>query len=806
MNGWTTDGMPASWITLDSTSIRANQPTENRVDIETAAFRLAFPGCGSGRLQIRVSANARYKLYLNGALVSVGPRKGDRHRHFFEEINWPYTLPDGNGVLSAVVVSYPPREAWDNGNIAPSWAVGNAAGPCLLLSGSWIPDTGDVPVNLSTGTANWQALRLEAIQWTMFPLSFWHGPLETIDLRLQPQGWMMPMEGQIACTSGTSGTSTAFPPWLPVRKRWPVERSPYGVVPLFPLRNNTLPPMRQDPGTFLREMPLRPDDRPVIPFQSKWAVVPPNSIQVVELDAGTLKTAYPILHFRKGAGSRIRVLYAEAYSTDKPDGSRGKGIRDDNLTQTLAGHADLILADGREWTYEPFWFRVFRFIRLEVETASQPLEITRPLYRETGYPLQPETTVTASEDWFAGAFDISLRTLQCCMQETYVDCPYYEQMQYTLDTRLQILFTHALCGDTRLSLLAMEDYHASLLPEGMIQSRCPSGDPQVIPFFAPAWIQMLEDHWWQTGDLAPARRYRPTVDAILDWFERQRTDAGLIGRTDYWQILDSTPEWHQNHGEPTALHHGPSSLLNLMVVLGLQSAARLCDATGRREQAAEYLLRAEDMLEALRKRCMVEEGGMLPEGPGYRQFSQQTQALAVLTGLFTDDAARVALRQALTVPGTVRCGYPMVFYLLRALEKANLYDLALPLFDDWKHMLAMHLTTTPEFRENTRSDCHAWSALPLYEFPRCFLGVRPAKPGWEEILVEPLLQACTDMKGRVFTPKGSVTVHLQCAGNRILLSGSTPVGTSAIVRLTNTDTLKLPEGGPFNLEATRACE
>jgi hypothetical protein len=293
------------------------------------------------------------------------------------------------------------------------------------------------------------------------------------------------------------------------------------------------------------------------------------------------------------------------------------------------------------------------------------------------------------------------------------------------------------------------------------------------------------------------------VDAILDWFERHRTDDGLIGRTDYWQILDATPEWQANHGEPTALEGGPSSLLNLMVIQGLQSAARIFEATDRREQATEYLQRADEMMDALKKRCMAEDCGMLAEGPGYRQFSQQTQALAVLTGLFKDNAAKDALRQALTMPGTIRCGYPMTFYLLRALEKVNLYALGLPLFDDWKQMLALHLTTTPEFRENTRSDCHAWSATPLYEFPRCFLGVRPAKPGWEEILVEPLLHDLSDIQGSVFTPKGNVTVHLRREKRRLLLSGNTPAGTPAIIRMQG-NTMKLPSGGCFQLE-TDCC-
>ena len=55
-------------------------------------------------------------------------------------------------------------------------------------------------------------------------------------------------------------------------------------------------------------------------------------------------------------------------------------------------------------------------------------------------------------------WEISVRTLQRCMHETYEDCPYYEQLQYCMDTSTQMVFNYQLCDDDALARKAMDDF------------------------------------------------------------------------------------------------------------------------------------------------------------------------------------------------------------------------------------------------------------------------------------------------------------------------------------------------------------
>lgn len=56
----------------------------------------------------------------------------------------------------------------------------------------------------------------------------------------------------------------------------------------------------------------------------------------------------------------------------------------------------------------------------------------------------------------------------------------------------------------------------------------------------------------------------------------------------------------------------------------------------------------------------------------------------------------------------------------------------------WEPMLELGFTTFPECPSaDTRSDCHAWSAGPLYHLLRHYAGVYPAEPGYAVVGVEP---------------------------------------------------------------------
>ena len=151
-------------------------------------------------------------------------------------------------------------------------------------------------------------------------------------------------------------------------------------------------------------------------------------------------------------------------------------------------------------------------------------------------------------------------------------------------------------------------------------------------------------------------------------------------------------------------------------------------AVDREELRRDYDSRADHICEKVYQLCFDKTRGMLREGPNFEQFSQHSQALAVLCGALTGEEAKIAMEKALTEPDVLACTFPWQYTLLRALEKIGLYDLTAPLWAQYFSMLDRDLTTVPERPGDTRSDCHAGARCRCMNIPECCWACSSMRP------------------------------------------------------------------------------
>lgn len=706
----------------------------------------------SARLTIRISAEARYKLYLNGTLVSLGPCKGNDFARYYETVDLAPYLTEGENCLYADVLQLEEQYG------APVFVVSVERTGRLAFFMDGVLFDGGKQTDLSTKTP-WQVCRLEGIDFVMAEYSAYAGLREKAGPILA---------GEFSEAVPIGHTPDANIDALSVNN--------YGEFCTYPLYQRPIPQMFRTPRTFVAA--TRPENGNPTAF-----TVPANTTYVCELDAGELTTGYLNFSAEGGKGAEMQVLYSECY--EQFDGKEySKNMRDDS-TGVLRGDTDCFLPDGSTYTYETYWFRTFRYIQVTVTTKDEPLAITHIGYTETGYPLAVTGAFSSSDPTHQQMMDVSIRTLRRCMHETFEDCPYYEQLQYTMDSRLQMLFSYQLSADDRLARRCMEDFHASRIPEGLLQSRTPCIRRQVIPQFSLHFVFMVEDHLLYYGDIALAKRYLSTIDAVLNWFDAKRNAQGLVGRTGYWPYVDWVDGWEL--GVPTAQKSGALTVVNFIYATALNSAAHICEMIGR--SGADYQRRADEILHAAKTYCYDSKRALYTDGPGIPLYSTHAQLWAVLAGAENPkELITKALEENLCKPS-----YSMCFFLFRALEKANLYDLVEEKFDAWRLMLQKHCTTWVEDDVRERSECHGWGSAPVYEFAALRLGVRPAAIGYSEIQIAPYIRGLSHAEGTVATCKGDIHVKWTVKDGIFSLTADGPAYVPKRIVLPNGDILRTTE-------------
>lgn len=755
---------------------------------------------------VRVSADTRYKLYVNGQFAQFGPSKGDRQIWFADTVDLAPYLREGENVLGAAVLRFPEdREAGCH-------SMFRTRTPGLYVKG------GAGEADLSAD-ASWACRTVRSITFVREEKEF--SPLiihenASGDARLA--GWKLPGYDDAAWEKAVPYLKSEMPesiapgnlqdrtiPYLYRKKRrfagilGPADLSVKTGKPAGDSSENQMEREAAVTALLAKDAPL------MIPAGRKVRVV---------LDAGEEMTGFLQIAMTGGKGARITLLESEAYVLDEKSPTSGTSIKKDRRDYEsghLEGYEDQYLAAGYGRgdvslpassrlleVYESFWFRTFRFIELTVETDREDLTLRELTFEETGYPLQVLTQVRTSDDSFEKIWEISERTLRRCMHETYEDCPFYEQLQYVMDTRSQILYTYSVSADDRLARKAIDDFARGQRYDGLLNCSYPNMNPNIIPGFSIYYILMVHDHMMYFGDRRLVKRYLPVIDQILNFFDRNLTENGLVGKVGgvnlqkkYWSFIDWTPEWNPTTGMPPAGLYGPITMESLLYVYGLQKEAELCSYVGRNDTASEYLSRAEAVKDAMRRRCTDEDGMITdgpvqaldralqdqPEGAGHAAqsaASQHCQVFGVLTGLLDKEQGRRNLLRTMEEPGHAQCTVAMCFYLFRALEETDLYAYSDHYWDIWRNMVEYGCTTTVESEDYARSECHAWGALALYELPSAILGVRPAAPGYEKVDIHPHTEFLDFAEGTVQTPKGTISVSWKKQDGQVKVRTKTP--------------------------------
>ena len=725
-----------------------SHPTESLVDYGVFHFRKIFELKEQPKeFIINISADNRYRLFVNGKAVCFGPARADLEHWSYESIDIAPFLKVGKNLLAAEVWNFGDLKPWAQFSIKTAFIVqGNSPLEEIVnTDSSWkvIKDQAYSPAPASSKETSGQFVVV--------------GPCDRVDAALYPWGWETP---------GYDDHS-----WLTPRTLDAAHPRGVGTDINWELTPRTIPLMEQIQQKFttIRRTSGETVPEGFIEGKAVWTI-PANKKITVLFDQANLTTGYPELIVSKGKGSTIRLTYSE--SLFDPEGA--KGNRNEIEGKSILGYSDFFMPDGTaERLFRPLWFRTWRYLQMEIETGGDPLTINSFSSEFTAYPLKENAVFDSDQPDLKKIWNVGWRTARLCANETYFDCPYYEQLQYIGDTRIQSLISLYVSGDDRLVRNAITDFNESIFYEGLTRSRYPSANPQIIPPFSLYWVDMVNDYWTLRDDPEFIKSFLPGIESVLGWFTgRIDKETGLLGKVEYWNFVDWAVEWAWNNergigGVPAGgFKDGNSSILSMQFAYASQRAAELFRYYGQPEKAETYSELARQLRNAVYGKCWDESKGYLADTPSKKEFSMHAQIFAVLTNTIPEKDQKNFVQRFLNDKNLIQPTMYFRFYLTQALKKTGLADQYLETLGLWNEMLQKGLTTFAENPDPARSDCHAWSASPDYDFLATVAGIRPESPGFKTVEIEPALGKLTFIKGQMPHPAGIISFDLKRVGTQ----------------------------------------
>lgn len=638
-----------------------------------------------------LSADSRYRLWINGQFVGRGPERC-----------WPAAMAVDERSIAAFLRPGRNRirvQVYSPGHSHFAY-VHRAA--CGLIC--WLQADGHTVL---TSDRTWR-VRRDASWSPLVPrVSIYGSGVEIRDLG-------QAVDSDAADIGKWAQARIVQPPTGPI---WASLRSRYTPLLTEDLRHLSMPfetrfgmapaeaPGPDDPHQRLRAIF---DALPPAPVPDR---IPAGHAAIWVFDLGESRVTVAGATLTASASDSLTISYAEKLRD-------GRLLLSDPTTYCRMRPTDRTrLREGRQ-EVEGFTLRGGRYLIFLLEAGGETVPDPHFHARLPAYPLAFRDQPPEDKPTLATVQALCQRTTLACLQDGFVDSVWRESSQWLGDVVAQSFALAALSDDVRPLRMAIDLAAAGATDDGVLPSVLPGDVPAyVVTDYNFSWIELL-DFWSRhpgRDDDGLVERHWPALCRMLDRFDQDRGADGLIRSQPGRRLfLDWSP---MDRLEPNLTY-------NLRYLHALHLAKGLGTALGAAETAA-LSDRAVRLAGCIRAAHLAPTGWR--ESPQGAPASQLALALLILTGLVPPDEAE-ALAEGIIArsldlddsspPGKLILASPFmhhyVFKALHALGRSA--DIREIIARRWGRWARSGEATTWEnwsidFPDG--SACHGFSAHPL---------------------------------------------------------------------------------------------
>ena len=741
-------------------------------------FRRVFsvPEPAPGAL-LRISACSRYRLYLDGAHLGDGPPKSQPWLTYYDEHDLGAALGSGEHIIGVIVH----HVGYDD----------DSRGGLLVELRN-----GDGRVIEATGS-DWRVLRSEAWRQDSF-FCFFNRAVpyqEHFDARALPEGWLSPgydaaswQSATVVASRGRTRPPQALPWSRLVRRDIPmmterivracrIESAGEHTCAMNRMRGNDLSISLSQPDRPLEratvqaaESLLTADGSTVFRCSTTHREDPSAAIDepYLVLDFGRIVNAYLELDIEGPPGATIEIGYAERLL----DGAFN------NVVEGQFADGYTTAAGRRVW--RNFDWKAFRYLKLRVKSAFEPIVIRDLRAIETSYPFEDRGRFECTDALLQAVFKICRYTVRIACNEYITDTPWREQGQWLGDVSAVTLGAIYACyGDTALARKFLVQSAATQYATGLLGNMTNTYTANwqgVHVDYSLWWLMAVRDYYYYSGDESIVHELYGVCLRLVEAVLAYRNSVGLVEDMAYTVLID----WADVD------RTGACAALNAILAGALDAMAQLAMVRGDHRgaddaQSARHAIAANFSRVFWNSRESLFHDAVDGDKPTGR-YSEHAQAAAVLFGLATSNQSDAVIARLWARGDNFREGRnngateAQPFFtsvVLRALSAAGRPDLALGVIRDrWGRRMVDHgaRSTYEEwsrfgswragerFAPIMRTESHAWSAYPARWLIEHLAGIVVTAPGCAAVTIDPV-RAPFDYVVAFPTPRGTISVE-----------------------------------------------
>ncbi len=767
--------------------------------------------------RIRVTADSRYKLFVNGKFVCRGPARGYPFSLPYDELDIAPFLRAGRNVLAAVVhhfgitMFHHIETGWEGFLLDGEAELGPGKTVPLSTDSTWRTiEAGWCPGLIPARFPKSNVIRA----WNRMAdrISFQQGFQEDFDASQLDPNWMLPGFDDSKWTESPRSGPVPRMPWPGLEPRGisfleEKEMAPSQVLSQWSVttvknweKYNNLglllfhekrQPAKQGAFRLGQAGPKNTMTFEILPAKDRKP-------QALLLDFGKEVVGHPRLAIQKALGGEmVDLFYTEDLNHD------GSIVLLDPEESCRIAMADRYRCCQGKQEWEGFGSRGFRYMLVTVRRIKKPIVLSVSL-THSSYPVEARGSFSCSDPLLNKIWETAAHTQRVCMLDSYVDCPWREQGQWWGDATVQAWVTAYAFGKFDLLRRGIRQAAQSQTPEGLLFGVFPSQAYDcILPDFNLIWVMSLQYYFLFTGKKDVIEEVFPALEKCLDWFCRHAGEEKLLGPVPgTWLFLDWQPLIKDQY----------SAIFNFLYIAALRSAVDLAKLLGRLDRARQWKEQELAVTRTVLKRFFDPQAKVFREACDLKtkerssQISQHSHTWAILLGFkpelhehFCRDVILPGMRSLISGKDLVSATPYFYAYVLKALFQAGFATEAMDFIrKGWGMMLDKGTSTFWESwdaQPGISSLCHAWSSSPLYHLSQQVLGVQPLAPAWSKVRIAPKLLGLSWAKGKVPAGSGEIEVAWEVKkDNMVRLEISLPKGTKGILEWPGHKPVQLKHG------------